>query len=102
MSLLVFGLISVCFPGYMPAPGMPPMTTTPPGAPPLPGQVDGAPRPMIMNPPPIVPGSTPASSGAPPAFTPVMYQANPNPVAPSGGFDSSNVNAQPQAAESGH
>lgn len=85
----------------MPGPGMPPMTTTPPGAPPLPGQgqVDGAPRPMLMNPPPIVPGSAPASSAA---FTPVMYQANPNPVAPSGGFDSSNVNAQPQAAESGH
>ncbi|XP_017231214.1 U1 small nuclear ribonucleoprotein C [Daucus carota subsp. sativus] len=88
-------------PAYMPGPGMPPMTTTPPGAPPLPGQgqVDGAPRPMLMNPPPIVPGSAPASSAA---FTPVMYQANPNPVAPSGGFDSSNVNAQPQAAESGH
>lgn len=85
-------------PGYAPAPGMPPMAG-PPGAPSFPGQMNGIPRPMTMNAPPMAPGSsgTPTSSGAPPMFSPTMYQ--PNPAAPtSGGFDSSNMNAQASEA----
>lgn len=77
------------------------MASGPPGAPSLPGQVNGLPRPMTMNPLPMVPGSTSASSGAPPMFTPAMYQSNP--AAPtSGGFDSSNMNTQTQASEGSH
>lgn len=80
---------------------MPPMASGPPGAPALPGQVNGIPRPITLNPPPMAPGSTPASSGAPPMFTPSMYQ--PNSAAPtSGGFDSSNLNTQPLASEGSH
>ncbi|KAI3678985.1 hypothetical protein L6452_38290 [Arctium lappa] len=109
-------------PGY---PGMPQMVT-PPGAPSMPGQVNpsmpgqlnqsmpgqinpsmggqvnnGMPRPMTMtmSAPMMVPGSsgTP-TSGAPPMFAPSMYQASPTPPA-SGGFETSNANAQSQDAD---
>lgn len=87
-------------PGYAPYPGMPPMMA-PPGAPSLPGQVNGLPRPPTLAPPPTVPGTaaTPTSSnGAPTMATlPAPYQTNP--AAPtSGGFDNFSANAQPSEA----
>lgn len=84
--------------GYMSAPGMPSMVA-PPGAPPVPGQVNGLPRPVVLN-PTAVPGSAapPASStGAPTMVTPSPYQANSS-VPTSGGFDGFNA----QAPESNH
>lgn len=88
---------------------MPPMLT-PPGAPLMPGQGNpsmpgqahnGVPRPMPMpiNPQMAAPGSsgTP-TSGGPPMFQPPMYQANPTPPT-SGGFETSNVNAQSQSQD---
>lgn len=94
-------MILLFFSGYASAPGMPPMMA-PPGAPSLPSQINGLSRPMTMNAPMMVPGSSgmPTSSGAPPPmFTPGVYQANP--TAPTtAGFDSSNVNAQ--ASEANH
>ncbi|XP_024981485.1 U1 small nuclear ribonucleoprotein C-like [Cynara cardunculus var. scolymus] len=95
-------------PGY---PGMPQMVT-PPGATSMPGQINpsmpgqvnnGVPRPMTMSAPMMVPGSsgTP-TSGAPPMFAPSMYQASPTPPPPpavSGGFETTNANAQSQDAD---
>ena len=69
---------------------MPPMVP-PPGAPSLPGQVNGLPGPPNGNPP----GSTalPTSSGAPSMVTSAIYQ--PNPAAPpSGSFGGFDLNAQ--------
>ncbi|KVH94461.1 Zinc finger, C2H2-type matrin [Cynara cardunculus var. scolymus] len=92
-------------------PGMPQMVT-PPGATSMPGQINpsmpgqvnnGVPRPMTMSAPMMVPGSsgTP-TSGAPPMFAPSMYQASPTPPPPpavSGGFETTNANAQSQDAD---
>lgn len=79
-------------------PLMPPMMA-PPGAPSLPGQMNGVPRPPTMIAQPTVPGSTGAPpSGAPSMVPPVTYQANQG--ATSGGFDSFNVNAA--APEANH
>ena len=71
---------------------------TPPTAP-LPSQLNGIPRPLTA-PPPVVPSSAgmPASSGAPPMFTPV-YQGN-MAVPTTGSGESSDMNAQ--AAEANH
>lgn len=85
--------------GYVSAPGMSPMAV-PPGAPSLPGQVNGQ-MSMAMNLPPMVPGSTPASSGAPPMFTPAMYHAIPS-APTTGGLDSYNTNTQTQTSEVNH
>ena len=66
---------------------MPPMMA-PPGAPSLPGQVNGLPRPPTLAPPTTVPGAamTPTSSnGAPTMAMPAPYQTNPA-VPTSGGF----------------
>ena len=86
-------------PGYAPVPGMPPMLA-PPGAPSLPGQVNGLPRPPTLAPPATGPGTatTPTSSnGTPTMAMPAPYQTNP--AAPtSGGFDNFNANAQPSGA----
>ncbi|CAA2973298.1 U1 small nuclear ribonucleo C-like [Olea europaea subsp. europaea] len=78
-------------PGYV-GPPMPQMAP-PPGAL-LPGQPNGLQMPASAPPPPTVPGSagTPTSGGAPPMFTPQMYQGN-APVPTSGGTDVSNMNA---------
>ncbi|PSR94785.1 U1 small nuclear ribonucleoprotein like, partial [Actinidia chinensis var. chinensis] len=87
-------------PGYVPAPGLPPMMA-PPGAFPFPGQVNSLPGPPTMTAPTGVPGTavTPTASGATSMVTPVMYQ--PNSEAPtSGGFDSFNMNTQ--ASEANH
>ncbi|XP_031250896.1 U1 small nuclear ribonucleoprotein C-like [Pistacia vera] len=87
-------------PGYVSAPGMPSMVA-PPGAPPVPGQVNGLPRPPPVLNPIAVPGSAappPSSTGAPTMVTP-SYQANSS-VPTSGGFDGFNANAQ--ANESNH
>ncbi|KAB5563946.1 hypothetical protein DKX38_004000 [Salix brachista] len=85
-------------PGYMNPPLMPPMMA-PPGAPSLPGQMNGVPRPPTMIAQPTVPGSTGAPpSSAPSMGPPVTYQANQG--ATSGGFDSFNVNAA--APEANH
>ncbi|TYG56346.1 hypothetical protein ES288_D08G057000v1 [Gossypium darwinii] len=83
-------------PGYIPVPGLPPMMA-PPGAP-LPGQVNGLPRPPTLAPPTTVSGTvtTPTSSNGAPTMS-APYQANP--TAPtSGGFDNFNANAQPSEA----
>ncbi|XP_059660562.1 U1 small nuclear ribonucleoprotein C-like [Cornus florida] len=84
--------------GYMSAPTMPPMVG-PSGAPSFLGQINGLPRPPILNPLTMVPGSTaaPTSSGATSVVTPAMYQASP-PVPTSGSFDSFNLNAEPTEA----
>ncbi|CAK9175886.1 unnamed protein product [Ilex paraguariensis] len=87
-------------PGYMSAPAMPPVMV-PPGAPSLPGQVNGTPGPVTMNAPSMVPGSTgtASSSGAPSMFTPAIYQANA--AAPTAGsIDNSITNSQ--APEASH
>ena len=80
-------------------PLMPPMMA-PPGAPSLPGQMNGVPRPPTMIAQPTVPGSTGAPpSGAPSMVPSVTYQANQG-ASTSGGFDSFNVNAA--APEANH
>lgn len=91
----------ICYlPGYMNPPMMPPMMA-PPGAPSLPGQMNGVPRPPTMIAQPNVPGSTaaPTPSGPPSMGPPVTYQAN-QAATTSGGFDSFNVNAT--APEANH
>lgn len=94
-----FSSFLVTLAGYVPAPGMPPMVA-PPGAPSLPGQINGVPRPPTLAPLTTVPGTatTPTSSNAAPTMvTPASYQTNP--AAPTGGgFDNFNANAQPSEA----
>lgn len=66
----------------------------PPGAPAVPGQPNGLPRPPVMNPAAVsgVTAQPISSSGAPPLSTPPPYQANlPMPT---------NTNAQ--ASEASH
>ena len=96
---LTFLLLLVTFSGYAPAPGMQPMTA-PPGAPSLPAQVNGVPRPPPLAPPTTVPGTatTPTSSnGVPTMVTPPPYQSTPAAPA-SGGFDNFRANVQPSQA----
>ncbi|XP_071738288.1 U1 small nuclear ribonucleoprotein C-like [Rutidosis leptorrhynchoides] len=71
-----------------------------PGGPSMPGQApNGVPRPMPMNPQMMPPGSSSTpTSGGPPMFQPHMYQANPT-AQTSGGFETSNVNAQSQSQD---
>ncbi|KAF9623166.1 hypothetical protein IFM89_037747 [Coptis chinensis] len=84
-----------CDNGYGPGPMMPPMVA-PPGAPPMPMQVNGLPRPPTMNPPLTVPGgtSTAVTNGLPSLVTQAVYQGNPT-ASGSGAFDSYNNNATP-------
>ncbi|GAV79072.1 zf-U1 domain-containing protein, partial [Cephalotus follicularis] len=87
-------------PGYMSGPSMPPMMA-PPGAPSMPVQLNGIPRPPQILASTTVPGSTapPTPSGTPSVATPSSYQANAS-TPSSGGFDSFNLNAQ--ATEANH
>ncbi|KAF9621117.1 hypothetical protein IFM89_016611 [Coptis chinensis] len=84
-----------CDNGYGPGPMMPPMVA-PPGAPSMPMQVNGLPRPPTMNPPLIMPGgtSTAVTNGLPSLVTQAVYQGNPT-ASGSGAFDSYNNNATP-------
>lgn len=79
-----------------------------PGPPSLPSQADGK-MPMVMNPPPMFPGSIPASSSGPPMFAPAMHQSNPalsmhqsNPAPSSGGLDSPDTDVQAHVPEVSH
>ncbi|XP_058082062.1 U1 small nuclear ribonucleoprotein C [Magnolia sinica] len=78
-------------PGYGATPTMPSMMG-PPGATSMPMQMNGLPRPPMMN--PLTPASggmtTPTSNGA--GSMPGMYQPNPA-TATSGGFDAFNISA---------
>ncbi|XP_042517248.1 U1 small nuclear ribonucleoprotein C [Macadamia integrifolia] len=80
-------------PGYGTAPNMPSMMG-PPSATSLPMQVNGVPRPPMLNPPTTVPGSSVAPTSISPLsmITPPMYQKNPT-TPTSVGFDSFNMNA---------
>ncbi|KAK4482219.1 hypothetical protein RD792_009363 [Penstemon davidsonii] len=76
---------------YMSGPPMPQMIP-PPGAPPLPGQINGLQRPVTA-PPQFIPGSAGIpTSGAPPMFAPPVYQGHVS-LQTSGSNDGSN-NAQ--------